>query len=304
MRGRVLVGAIVLGAMAVGPVGVSQGAVAPEHGYVTDTMKLPTTNNQAASLGRDVDGNGTRDNRLGLFYATLAANGFDLLTNAPGEATAAGEVVMLHSLRASTLSATKNATWQVWYGAPTTNPDLTGTGTFALRRAQPHSSLLAATIRNHHVQTAAGNIPVRLDLGPADPVLLTMKKATVTATCLASGCSGGKLNGAVTAQQINDTLIPRMVAMFNPLIKRDCVGTDRNSCLADSTGKTIVDLFDTNGDLVITDNEVRTAPLTRPFLRPDLDLVKANGAPGRDGVTDAVSFGFGFTTVHASLTRP
>jgi hypothetical protein len=154
------------------------------------------------------------------------------------------------------------------------------------------------------VQTVSGSIPVRLDLGPADPVLLTMTKATVTATCLGSACSGGKLTGAVTAQQIHNTLIPQMVAMFNPLVIRDCPGFPPTGCMANSTGKTIVDLFDADHDFVITEEEVRTAPLTKPFLKPDLDLVKANGTPGKDGVKDALSFGFGFTTAHATLTRP
>ena len=72
MRGRMLLGAVAIGALAVTPVGVSQAAVAPEHGYVTNSMQLPTTNTQAANLGRDVDGNGTRDNRLGQFFASLA----------------------------------------------------------------------------------------------------------------------------------------------------------------------------------------------------------------------------------------
>jgi len=299
MRGQFLVGAVVLGAVAAAQVGVADAALPPEHGYVTSQMTLPITNNKAANLGRDVDGNGIRDNRLGLYFASLFNHGLDL-TTAPGDSIATGDVVMLHSLRASTLGTTRNATWQVWYGAQTPDPDLSGTGTFSLRRAQPHSSPLAATINNHHVTTVTGSIPVRLDLGPVEPVLLTMKKAKVTATCDGSGCSGGKLTGAVTKQQIDTTLIPRMVEMFNPLVDRDCV----TSCMADSIGKTIVNLFDADGDFDITAQEIKNNPLDSSFLKPDLDLVKADGTPGKDGVKDALSFGFGFTTVHATLDRP
>ena len=54
-------------------------------------------------------------------------------------------------------------------------------------------------------------------------------------------------------------------------------------------------------DRLITTQEVKTSS---PFLAPDLDLVKANGTPGKDGVKDAMSFGFGFTTVQATLVRP
>jgi hypothetical protein len=294
-----LLGAVAIGALAVTPVGVSQAAVAPEHGYVTNSMQLPTTNTQAANLGRDVDGNGTRDNRLGQFFASLAGLGFDLPA-AQSQAIATGEVVMLHSLRAPTLTTTTNATWQVWYDQPTPSPNLTGTGTFTVSAIQPHSPRLAATIKNHHVQTAAGSIPVLLDLG-GDPFELPMTKAKIVATCEGGGCTDGKLTGVLTKQQINDTLIPGMVATFNPLVQRDCPGPGPTACMADSTGKTVQAFFDTNDDMVVTEQEVKASS---SFLKPDLDLVKANGAPGKDGVKDAISFGFGFTTRHATLVRP
>jgi hypothetical protein len=44
---------------------------------------------------------------------------------------------------------------------------------------------------------------------------------------------------------------------------------------------------------VIGAGELRTSPLVRAVLAPDLDLEKANGKPGQDGVADALSAGFG-----------
>ena len=207
-------------------------------------------------------------------------------------------------MRATTLGNTQSATWQVWYGAPTPDPDFTGTGSFSLPTDQPRSLQLSATIKDHRVSTAAGNIPLPLDLG-FDPLLLRTKKAKIVANCTRGACSGGQLAGALTVQQVNNVLIPALVGWFQPVLQRDCPIAPAPggpvSCMADSTGKTVQALFDTNDDLLITTQEVKGSS---PFLAPDLDLVKANGTPGKDGVKDAMSFGFGFTTVGATLLHP
>lgn len=302
MRGRMLVATVALGATAVAPAGGAYAALPPEHGYVTNALRLPTNNTEATNLGRDVDGDGDRENDLGLVLASLAGQGVDI-ASAQQEAITTGEIVMLHSLRASSLANTRNATWQVWYGAPTPDPDLTGTGRFTLRTKQPHSLKLAAKISDHRVVTAAGTIPVRLDIG-ADPFLIKMTKAKVFATCYHKACSKGRISGAVSEQQIDAKIIPELAQIIQAVVSADCPGPGPESCAADSTGKTLQDLFDENDDLVITADELRNNDLIQSILAPDLDLVKADGTPGKDGEKDALSFGFGFTTVHATLVRP
>lgn len=291
MRGRKLVGAVAAAAVVVTTQMAAAGtAPGPEHGYVTDSMQLPTTNTQASSLGRDIDGNGTRDNRLGAFYAALAGHGLDL-TVEQNTALQDGEIVMLHSLRAASLASATNATWQVLYGPPTPEPDLTGDGTFAV--GTQRSSRLPAVIRNHRVSTAAGVVPVRLQA--EGPVTLQLTRGRVFATCTRSRCTNARINGAVSQTQVDGTLLPAMVDAFNLWIRRDCP-TDASSCAADSQGKTVLSLFDADLSATITQQEIRTSPLAGRFLKPDLDLVRPRGK-------DALSFGFGFTAVSARLAR-
>lgn len=293
MHGRRLLGIVVLSALALSPVGGSQAVLPPEHGYVTDAMRLGTTQQEISSFGRDFDGNGSRDNKLAQLVPVMAMQGIDLATTQQ-DAITSGDIVMLHSLRAARLTNTNNATWQVWYGAPTVDPDLSGSGTFTLLSGQPHSLRIAATITNHLVRTVAGKIPIRWDLGDG-PFVLWLTKAKVVATCFQAHCIG-RVNGAVTKLQIDGKLIPEIQAWIQAAVTRDCTGPEVN-CAGGSEGEVLQQIFDVDNDLQITLNEVRNNSLIQTILAPDLDL-------NHDGVEDAISFGFGIDTVHATLTRP
>jgi hypothetical protein len=203
---------------------------------------------------------------------------------------------------------TKDASWQVLYAEPTEDPDFSGAGSFTVDGSAPHSPRLAATIKSHHVKTAAGTIPLRLSLLSGGGVnSLTLNKGKVFATCFASNCSDGRINGAVTAEQIDTEFIPDLADSIAPIVARDCPNSPPGGppqCQANSEGKTLEDLFDTNKDVVITTQEIRENELIKEFWDPDLDLEKANGKPGHDGEADALSFGIGFETVQAKLVGP
>ena len=299
MRNRTVWGAAALAVVTV--VGAASAAGAgglPQHGYVADTIQLPTTNTQAASLGRNIDGHPGPDNLFGQVLATLSAQGFDL-GGVMSQAVTTGDVVMLHSLRTDSLANTRTATWQVRYSDPVVDPNLTGSGTFSPSRAIPRSGRLAAKIKNHHVRTVAGEVPLRLDLGPDSPAFtLWMDRAVVFATCRSTACTAGRINGAVSRDQIDTVFVPALVAMMQPIVARDCPLT----CTDGSIGKTFEDLFDTDHDLVITVDEVLTTPLIGALLAPDVDLQAADGSPGHDGVADSLSFGIGFTDVRATIS--
>lgn len=302
MHGRVFMAALALSATAAAQGGISNAVEVREHGYVTNAVKLPATTTEAATLGRDLDGDRRRDNRLSRVFIALAGEGVDVAP-ALSDSIARGDTLMLHSLRTPSLANTKNATWQVWHAAPTADPDLTGTGTFALATDQPRSARLAATIKNERVQTAAGAVPVRLDIG-SGAFDLRMKKAKLIAYCNRQGCGGGRLSGAVPAQQVEKRLIPAVSELLTTIVVQDCTGGGPESCMSGSTGQRLLALFDSNDDMTVSDDEVRDSDLLGSVLAPDLDLVKANGKPGQDGVNDAVTFGLGFTTVRAKLVRP
>ncbi len=303
MRGRVIIGSVAIGLLA----SIAPGAPAatkPERGYITNQFSLPTDPEEAEAFARDLDGDGTKDNQFGNIVAALtqaAGSGTLGFDTATGEAVLSGDIVMAHSLRTFSLANTKNATWQVWYGQPNPDIKLDGTDSVELLAGQPHSAKLAATIKNHVVKTVAGNIPLRLDFG-AGPFVLKMSRAKIVATCTRAGCMNGKLTGALSAADIEAKLLPEIAKWINAVVAEDCPGPDPDSCATNSTGETLIGVFPEAfgpGDLVATPQELMENSLVQTLLRPDLNLVSGDG-----GQEDHMSFGFGLTTVKATLTRP
>jgi hypothetical protein len=266
-----------------------------DHGYVTNPLALPTTNQEADTYGRDLDGDRERDNALGRFFASLSELNVDLQGSLT-ESIERGDVLMLHELRTPSLRNTRDATWQVLYAEPTADPDFDGTGSFDLA-SSPRSPRLSATIKNRRVKTAAGRIPLKLDLG-LGPFTLDLIKARVFATCLRSKCSDGRINGALTAAELDEELIPELAELFTALVQRDCPnpGAPDGGCMADSEGKTIRNVFDADKNHVITATELRESSLV-PGVVPDLDL-----RPNEPG-EDAMSVGVGFEAAAAQLVR-
>jgi hypothetical protein len=302
MRGRTLVVAALAATVVMAPASPAAAETWPGHGYVTKKTTLPTTNAEAHALGRDIDGDGERDNVVGKVLAALSPQGLDVNT-AMADAIESGRILMLHSLRTSSLANSRDATWQVRYGKPKSNPDFSGSGSFVAPAGAPHSLRLDATIKDHVVKTQAGTIPVRLDIG-AGTFLLTLRKAKIVAKCYRGRCSNGVITGGVTATQIDGVFIPELAQLMQALVAGDCPGPGPDSCTPGSTGETVQELFDTNDDLVITEDEVRNHPIVQAILAPDLDFYDADGYAGTDGVDDAISFGFGFAAVRARLVRP
>ncbi|MFN8112399.1 MAG: hypothetical protein U0R51_04290 [Solirubrobacterales bacterium] len=291
--------AVAVSAMAVFAAVALSSKKPPEHGYVSSAMRVPTTNTEARALGRDFNHDGEGDNRLGQFFAALASQGIDL-QGALSTNVADGDLLMLHSLRTPSLSNAKHATWQVLYAEPTESPDFSGSGSFTVA-GDPHSAKFPAKVKKRHVTTAAGTIPVQLTAG-SGLFTLELTSAKVYATCSKTGCTGGRINGVVTTQQLNTTLIPKLAEQFTVIVARDCPGPGP-SCSSGSYGQQLQSLFDTNDDLTISAEELRTSPLAQAVLAPDLDLRKANGKPGQDGKPDALSAGIGFEAVSGRLVR-
>ncbi len=286
----------------VGASAATSSSGAKKYGYVTTELTLPATQTQVNAYARDINQDGQRDNGLGQFFAILSQQGLDFQTDLDA-AVERGDLLMLHSLRTPSFRKTTSATWQVLFAEPTADPDFSGFGSFTVSSAAPRSPKLAARIAKRNVKTAAGTLPLRLDvLGRT--LDLTLKKGKILASCSPSSCADGRINGTITAEEVDSYLLPELSEHFTALVQRDCTmpGHPSGGCMADSTGKAIFDLFDQNDNLVITQLEIQNNSLAP--LVPDLDLVKANGKPGKDGVEDALSVGIGFAAVRAQLVRP
>jgi hypothetical protein len=113
---------------------------------------------------------------------------------------------------------------------------------------------------------------------------------------IGSGTSGGMiLAGAVTKEDIDMKVIPAIQAQLVPIITQDCPsGTPPDcGCMADSTGKTILGLFDTTPkDCMVTVDEIKNNSLIVSLLAPDVTI---------DGKM-ALSLGVKATAVKATYT--
>jgi hypothetical protein len=269
-------------------------------GYVTDTMTWGRTVAEASGYGFDLDGDNRADNVLGTVFAGLS-NVVDL--SAPMTAALrAGDVVMLHALRAPhSLASDPTASWQVFLGVPTPAPPLSGGGSFVVDPVAPTSTVLRGAITYGEFTGGPGAVPVRLGLVPGQPpVELHLSAARIQADCNAVGCTHGKLGGAIAKSEADTLIIPVLAGAMQAIIDASCSISSPGSCSGQA--RLLLDLFDTNDDFTITAEELRASPLITAVLAPDLDLANADGRPGHDGVRDAVSLGLGFTAKSASFT--
>lgn len=273
--------------------GVTLSARVSAYGYVTSSLVIPQTPEQAKTYGRDIDGDGHVDNAFGQFLAALAAQNLDFQLDTT-TAIQDGKLLMLQSLRTRSWKKTKKATWQVLFAKASDAPKFDGTGTFHVDGSAPSSRRLRATIRKHHVKTKAGDIPIELELGGM--VTLRLKSAVISATCSRSGCSNGRVSGVITKSNLDNQVIPQLAVQFSAIVARDCPGPGPGTCADNSAGKTLQALFDSNSDLVISSVELAQSPLMQTLLAPDIDL-------NHDGKRDALSIGLGFETVRAKLLR-
>lgn len=157
-------------------------------------------------------------------------------------------------------------------------------------------SIESATFRGG---PASVTIEISLDGDNAFPLHLVGARAEVDVT--ASRLLDGRLGGGIDA--VNEFL-PALHALLAGVIAVDCGGTPETMCCTlDSSGQTLVSLFDANGDCSVSLAELAEDSLITTLLAPDVDLLDADGAfnPNVDGVNDLVSLGIGFTSAGASF---
>jgi hypothetical protein len=286
-----------------GPVPVTSGEF---HHYVTSSLQIPLTGELQREYGINVDGDlgGRPDNQLGNVFVALTSNSDADLQGRIDAAVADGSVVLLHSVRADDLESDRSVSWQVYPGAPAgAPPRFDGADAFTLG-AGISAPIIGRTSSGTYDATpkGAGELTIQLKVSEtAPPIALDLIKARVEATIDAAGCRG-RFGGAVTQAQVDTILIPSVVDMMNSAIARDpgCPA----ACEAGTSAALIVDVFDTNLDGTVTEDEVRNSSIIQTLLAPDLDLLDEAGDYAPDGLEESISLGVGFECVPASFTIP
>jgi hypothetical protein len=271
----------------------------PARHFVTASLVVPATSKDATALAFDLDGNGSPDNSLGNVLAILS--GQVDVTGYVKEALEAGTFVILHSLRVTD----GDASWQVYVGDPHPAPDLkSGSGTFTVAAASPLDAVVTGTLADGHFEGGPSPIVLTIALGSdTPPITLHLLAAHVAADVTDGGCANGRVGGGVPLTDVHGTIIPAVAAALDAQIGKD--GDCRTNAADCSNADTLVLSFlDTNGDRHITADEIEGNFLVALFLRPDVDLLDADGNPGQDGVKESMSLGLGFTCTDAVFAAP
>jgi hypothetical protein len=278
-RSAVVASTIAL-AVALSPAAAAADGVRFHH-YVTDTMRVGSSFSEANGNAFDLDNDGSPENALGGFLAGLS-NVFHV-DAAIASSIATGDVVLLHTLRAHRFTRDPSAWWRV------------------LDPASAAGTKLPGAITGGRFTGGPGAIPVRLALAQDQPPIeLLLATARLQADCTADRCEG-KLGGGIPAADVDTAVVPRLAAAMQGVVDASCSISTPSSC--SPTATQILAIFDANHDFEVTADELRANFLIQVLLAPDLDLFKASGRRGQDGVNDSLSLGLGFTANSATV-RP
>jgi len=293
--------------------------VGAHYHYVVNKALVPTNNNESREYGLDLNGDGTPDNQLGMVLGTLAGMGFDIQATID-TAVLEGSISLLADVQTAdaTFMSSSATGMSVFIGSnpqpaacdtgesvtcTTAKPavctgcghQLTPTGgTFTSGTNQ--NLALAGKIIGGTFNGGPGDLTIQIALGGTTAIDLNLIGARAKASGMtADGITGLVFAGALSQDDINTKVIPAVVTQLAPTIARDCTmltAPPGCGCADGTTGKTIIGLFDTNMDCMVTSAEVMTNSLIMSLLAPDVTI---NG-------TKALSLGIKVTAEKATFT--
>ena len=279
----------------------------PHYTYVVDSVTVPRNNSEARDIGLDLTNDGTIDNQLGMVLGTLAGQGFDVQGTLT-EAVDAGSIILLLDLQTPSFSSTRGAGLRIKLGdnpmpAPcidetmpaTCGKHLEGTGTFSIAAGSPADAGVDGKIAGGVFSGGPGDISLQIALGGTDAIQLDLIGARAKASSITEdGIGEVILAGALTQTDLDTKVIPAIHAQLGPIITEDCANTTPPDCgcMASSTGKTIIGLFDQDPkDCTVSIDEIKTNSLIQSLLAPDVEI---NGV-------EALSLGLSVTAVKGTF---
>lgn len=270
--------------------------------FVNSSLKIGSSEMEADGLAfADLDNKPpAKDNELGALLASF--NPQLMLDNALTTAVNAGTIVILHSIRADSLSNDSSATWQVWLGAQQANPKFDGTGTFTVAATSPQDAIITGSISNGKFTGRASQVSLELALSASgNPVRIKIVPAVIEADVTANGLTNGRLAGAISETEMNANVIPAVVVLLDGRVAADA-GCREALIDCDMANAILLGLFDADRDRIIELEETRT--VLADLIPYDVDVLGANGQPGTDGTAESTSVTLGFGGAKAIYTAP
>jgi hypothetical protein len=302
--------------------------------FVADTLKVPA---QRTDYAFDLTGSGRTENQLGIIMGALAQQSLNPQQGVD-MALASGQVVLLISEKSadSTFQSDSCAQAQIQNGVSVKTPPTSGAsytidptqagGTFygPIAGGKFNSAPPATT-------TKPVTVSLQLPLVPnSDPLKLSVVGAHVQFTYAGGKITGGQINGAIKATDINNNVIPKVADLLENKLAMDKPPT--------STDMSILSLFDTggtagpmpsgctmsctstcqnaanadkrpcacaaNGDGIVDLCEVATNSIIHSVLSPDVQMFDSSGnyAPQANPTNkDSLSIGLAFTAIPATF---
>jgi hypothetical protein len=272
--------------------------------FVASTLKAgPTPDSNALDIG----GSSDPDNTVGTLLIGLSLAGFDVDATL-ATAVGAGDIILLHSINAPSLTSASTATWQIYIGDPTANPKFDGTGTFTIASDSPTNAILSGSIAAGKFSGGPGTVSLQVALiSGADPLDLTLYGTKLEADVTATGCTNGKLDGAIKKGDLHDHVLPALVDGLNAKIAAD--GTcSANFETCNTSNKALLMFIDRDSHSGNSDNHIQLSEIEEngtvaALLVADLDFFNdTTGAPGADGTNDSLSLAVGFECSKAVFT--
>ena len=282
--------------------------------FVADALAIPTTASEAMMLGinLDDDDQGRPDNAFGQIMATLASQSDLGIQDTVDALVNGGELLYLFDFDAADLATAASATVLHVMGRDCDDPpnpanNFSGDQPFTLADDTTESTLTGA-ISQGALDIGPGNMTLRMVMLTPDPIDVPLIGARIHGAIDANGIANGIIGGAILDSDVQTIVIPEIAAGLQGLIDAQCTASPPNCCPDGSTGQTILDLFDEDGDCAITATELQNNSLISSLFAPDVDLLDStNGdifAPRVDGINDSLSVGIGFSAVGAQFERP
>lgn len=279
------------------------------HVYVVASVDLASSGAEAQQLGIDLDGDPQcrADNALGAI-ASWFGDDHDL----DAEANAlidAGAILHLLELEAVSREEASGVRVTIRHAVDLDGElgdNFTGHELFGVDASRGSGSATGRITSGGMLSVGEGTAPIALTFpGLDEPFLVPLVAVRIEAEVTPEGLSG-RIGGAVLQDDVDRVILPAAFVAVNRVIARQCdLDADRPSCPQGAWGQTLVDLFDSDGDFVITLDELRDNDLISALLGPDVDLYDEDGAfaPRTDGWNDALSVGLGFTAVPAGIEQ-
>ncbi len=266
--------------------------------FAANRFLIPTTQEQTKEFAFNLDGDlqNSRDNKFGdlLTLLTSASQGIELQATLD-QAVMDGQIVSLNILKASDPLNDKSVSWSFFLGhKPQVMPKFDGTDQFTVDTDAPVIAPIVGSLTNGHFIGGPGSARVQMYL-LGQMVDVKLSGVYLEADVTANGCANGKLGGGLSVEEFRGKILPALLAGLDQVIKSD-----------ETVAGTLLPIFDTDRNGIISIEEFESNPLLMLAVSPDLDLLDASGSfnPNQDGVKDSYSLGIGFTCVPAVFTQP